>query len=210
MFESSDTSTSITLLLRVQKIDDGEAWDRFVDRYAPQVFAWCRRHKLQESDAADVTQEVMTKLVRSMRSFAYDSSRGSFRGWLKTVTQNAIRDMVADSRKQGRGAGDTRMLQVFDQICDDGASADLEERITAQYERELLDEAELRVQVRVKPTTWSAYQMTAVSQKLPLDTAQALNIPVSEVYVAKSRVIKMLREEVSMLDSSGGELSSIQ
>jgi RNA polymerase sigma-70 factor (ECF subfamily) len=102
------------------------------------------------------------------------------------------------------------MLQVFDQICDDGASADLEERITAQYERELLDEAELRVQVRVKPATWSAYQMTAVSQKLPLDTAQALNIPVSEVYVAKSRVIKMLREEVAMLDSSGEELSSIQ
>ena len=203
MSENSDTSTSITLLLRVQEIEDCEAWDRFVERYAPQVFAWCRRHKLQDSDAADVTQEVLTKLVRTMRSFAYDSSRGSFRGWLKTVTQNAIRDLVADSRKQGRGAGDTSTAKVLEQICDDTASAELEERITAQYERELLEEAGVRVQVRVKPATWSAYRMTAVEQQTPGDTATALHLPISEVYVAKSRVIKMLREEVAKLDSSG-------
>jgi DNA-directed RNA polymerase specialized sigma24 family protein len=45
--------------------------------------------------------------------------------------------------------------------------------------------------------------MTAVEQKTPGDAALALNLPVSEVYVAKSRVIKMLREEVVKLDSSG-------
>jgi RNA polymerase sigma-70 factor, ECF subfamily len=210
MSETSDTATSITLLLRVQEIGDSEAWGRFVERYAPQVFAWCRRHKLQDNDAADVTQEVLTKLVRSMKSFAYDSSRGSFRGWLKTVTQNAIRDLVADSRKQGRGAGDTLTLKLLGQICDEEASAELEERITAQYERELLDEAELRVQARVKSTTWTAYRMTAVEQASPQDTAKKLDMPVSEVYVAQSRVIKMLREEVATLDSSGSDFSSIQ
>ncbi|MFT4556512.1 MAG: RNA polymerase sigma factor [Planctomycetales bacterium] len=203
MPENSDTSTSITLLLRVQEVEDSEAWGRFVERYAPQVFAWCRRHKLQDSDAADVTQEVLTKLVRSMRSFAYDSSRGSFRGWLKTVTQNAIRDLIADSRKQGRGAGDTLTARLLEQISDETASAELEEQITAQYERELLEEAGIHVQARVKPTTWSAYHMTAVDQKTAADTAQSLNLPVSEIYVAKSRVIKMLREEVARLDSSG-------
>ncbi len=203
MPENSDTSTSITLLLRVQEIEDSEAWGRFVERYAPQVFAWCRRHKLQDSDAADVTQEVLTRLVRTMRSFAYDPSRGSFRGWLKTVTQNAIRDLIAESRKQGRGAGDTLTARLLEQISDDTASAELEERITAQYERELLEEAGMHVQARVKPTTWSAYHMTAAEQKTPAETAAALNMPVSEVYVAKSRVIKMLREEVARLDNSG-------
>lgn len=203
MPENSDTSTSMTLLLRVQEIEDSDAWGRFVERYAPQVFAWCRRHKLQDSDAADVTQEVLTKLVRTMRSFAYDSSRGSFRGWLKTVTQNAIRDLIAQSRKQGRGAGDTLTAKLLEQISDDTASAELEERITAQYERELLEEAGIHVQARVKPKTWSAYHMTAVDQKTPADAAQSLNLPVSEIYVAKSRVIKMLREEVARLDSSG-------
>lgn len=203
MSPNSDTSTSITLLLRVQEIEDSEAWDRFVERYAPQVFAWCRRHKLQDSDAEDVTQEVLTKLVRAMRSFAYDSSRGSFRGWLKTVTQNAIRDLIAECRKQGRGAGDTSNAKALEQLCDETASAELEQRIAAQYERELLEEAGVHVQARVKPATWSAYRMTAVEQQTPAEAASALNMPVSEVYVAKSRVIKMLREQVAKLDSSG-------
>jgi RNA polymerase sigma-70 factor (ECF subfamily) len=36
-----------------------EAWSEFVRLYTPLVFAHCRRHGLQEADAADVAQEVM-------------------------------------------------------------------------------------------------------------------------------------------------------
>jgi RNA polymerase sigma-70 factor (ECF subfamily) len=202
MVQSSDTSTSVTLLLRVRQLDDREAWDSFVARYAPQVYAWSRRHNLQESDAADVTQEVLSKLVRAMQTFAYDASRGSFRGWLKTATQNAVRDLVADWRRQGRGAGDTQAVRALAEICDDGASAELEQRVTEQYERELLQEAESRVQSRVQPNTWQAYRLVTAEQNSAQSTAASLQMPVSEVYVAKSRVIKMLREEVARLDDT--------
>ena len=202
MADSPDTSTSVTLLLRVRELDDREAWDRFVTAYAPQVFAWCRRHNLQDSDAADVTQEVLTRLVRTMKTFTYQPQRGSFRGWLKTVTQNAVRDLIADCRRQGRGAGDTQAAHAFASICDDAASAELEERISAQYEQELLREAEARVQARVQTKTWTAYRLTAVEQQSAQSAAEELGMPVSEVYVAKSRVIRMLRDEVTRLDAS--------
>ncbi len=204
MSHRTDTSTSVTLLLRVRELEDREAWDSFVATYAPHVFAWCRKHNLQESDAADVTQEVLTKLVRTMRSFRYDPQRGSFRGWLKTVTQNAIRDLVADCRRHGRGAGDTQAGRALAEICDDEASAELEQRITSQYEQELLREAQARVKGRVQTKTWNAYHQTAVHQQSPQSVAKELAMPVSEVYVAKSRVIRMLREEVEQLDSSAG------
>lgn len=202
MTQSSDTSTSVTLLLRVRQVEDREAWDSFVARYAPQVFAWCRRHNLQESDAADVTQEVLGKLVRAMQTFAYDASRGSFRGWLKTATQNAVRDLVADWRKQGRGAGDTQAIRALAEICDDGASEELERRVTEQYEQELLLEAEALVQSRVHQKTWQAYHRVTAGQETSQAAAAALDMPVSEVYVAKSRVIKMLREEVARLNDT--------
>ncbi len=202
MADSPDTSTSVTLLLRVRELDDREAWDCFVRAYAPQVFAWCRRHKLQDSDAADVTQEVLTRLVRTMKSFTYEPERGSFRGWLKTVTQNAVRDLIADSRRLGRGAGDTQAARAFASICDDATSAELEDRISSQYEQELLREAEARVQARVHARTWTAYRMTAVDQRSAQSAAEELNMPVSEIYVAKSRVIRMLRDEVARLDAS--------
>jgi RNA polymerase sigma-70 factor (ECF subfamily) len=57
---------------------DQSAWSAFVDRYGPQIYAWCLRWKLQEADAQDVTQMVLVKLVRQLPNFTYDPSR-SFR-----------------------------------------------------------------------------------------------------------------------------------
>jgi len=64
---------------------DQSAWSAFVDRYGPQIHAWCLRWKLQDADAQDITQMVLLKLVRHLPDFAYDPSR-SFRGWLHTLT----------------------------------------------------------------------------------------------------------------------------
>jgi DNA-directed RNA polymerase specialized sigma subunit len=87
--KNPDDDTSITLMMRVgQSPADRGAWDRFVERYQPMIRAWCLRWGSQATDADDVAQEVMTKLVTAMRTFRYDPDR-SFRAWLKTVTQNA-------------------------------------------------------------------------------------------------------------------------
>ena len=194
------TSTSATLLLRLRDLDDQEAWNDFVKRYTPQVFAWCKRNGLQDSDAGDITQDVLTKLVVAMRSFEYDSRRGSFRGWLKTVTQNAVRDLGRSWQKRTQGSGDSRVIQYLHEISRDESLDDLASQIESRYEQELLAEAEDRVKLRTKPKTWEAYRLTAVEQRPAAEVARTLEIPISEVYVAKSRVLKRLREEVSRLE----------
>ena len=201
--DNRESTTSVTLLLRLRDVTDHEAWNVFVERYAPKIFAWCRRYQLQESDAADVTQEVLAKLVSAMQSFQYDPSRGSFRGWLKTVSGNAVRDLLRSWKSHGRGSGDTQILDTFASLDDSGALNELVNQIESEYEQELLREAEQRVRLRVKPHTWSAYQLTAVEQRTSTEVARTLQMPVAEVYVAKSRVIKMLREEVRRLDGDG-------
>ncbi len=47
----------------------------------------------------DVTQEVLLRLAQKLGTFQYDPSR-SFRGWLKTVTQNALADFLADRNRR--------------------------------------------------------------------------------------------------------------
>ena len=101
---NGDLSTSSTLLFRIRDVSDSEAWGQFLERYTPRIYAWCRRYQLQESDASDITQEVLTKLIKAMQSFEYDASRGSFRGWLKTVTNNAIRDFLSSRSGSDQGA----------------------------------------------------------------------------------------------------------
>src|SRR4051812_26981460 len=92
MAEDADDRTSASLLLRLRTAPDDQAlWGEFVDRYGPLIYGWCRRWKLQESDAEDVTQDVLLRLATRMREFRYDPSR-SFRGWLKTLTRHAWSD----------------------------------------------------------------------------------------------------------------------
>ena len=63
---ADDLRTSSTLLLRLRDLSNEEAWEEFLTRYTPRIFAWCRRYNLQESDASDVTQEVLGKLLQAI------------------------------------------------------------------------------------------------------------------------------------------------
>src|SRR5690242_1472726 len=86
MQNSSVPRTSLTLLGRLRKESvDQDAWREFVRRYGPLIYSWCRKWKLQEADAQDVTQAVLVKLAQKMRTFEHDVN-GRFRGYLKTLT----------------------------------------------------------------------------------------------------------------------------
>ncbi len=208
MESDRDATTSRTLLLRLRDLDNNDAWREFHARYEPRIMNWCRRYNLQESDALDVTQEVLGKLVRAMQTFEYQPARGSFRGWLKTVTNNAIRDFLKTLSRPGRGSGDTQAHRQLDALKSKEAMAALASTIEEEGERELLREAEERVKGRVQPHTWRAYKMTVLESCKSSEVAEKLRISVSDVYVAKSRVMKMLRQEVENLNKS--PLSSSQ
>src|SRR5437762_13410699 len=99
MLNDSAARTSPSLLGRLrQETRDELAWSEFVRRYAAQILQWCRKWKLQEADAQDVTQTVLVKLAEKMRTFTYDPAR-SFRGYLKTITNYALCDFL-ESRKR--------------------------------------------------------------------------------------------------------------
>ena len=140
-----DSVTSPSLLARVRDPDDEAAWEDFVDRYAPKIFAWCRQHRLQDSDAADVTQDVLCKLVAAMQRFQYDSRRGRFRGWLKTVTANAIHDLTTDWRRKGRAVGSTGVDGWLENLADESATDQLAELVESAYREELLSAASAEV-----------------------------------------------------------------
>ena len=103
-----DSETRVTLLGRLQRDPTNQtAWGEFVEHYGRRVYDWCRKWKLQDADAEDVTQTVLLKLADKMKTFAYDPQR-SFRGWLKTVAHHAWVD-YQESRgraySQSRGTG---------------------------------------------------------------------------------------------------------
>src|SRR5262245_30716918 len=84
-------TTPVSLLERLRGEANPQAWERFVDLYTPLLYKWARRVGLDAADAADLVQDVLTKLVETLPTFAYDRNR-SFRAWLRTVTLNRWRE----------------------------------------------------------------------------------------------------------------------
>ncbi len=197
MRREHSSRTSVTLLGRLRREpNDQAAWNDFVARYRPQILQWCRRWRLQESDAQDVTQVVLLKLNGLMATFVYDPSR-SFRGWLKTLTHHAWRDLVSDQRRVGIGSGDGAMREFFESL---EAGDDLVQHLEDEFRRELMDQAMLRVRPRVAARTWDAFRLTALEGCSGNAVAAQLEMKVSHVYVARSEVKKMIQNEVRKLE----------
>jgi DNA-directed RNA polymerase specialized sigma24 family protein len=67
------------------------------------------------------------------------------------------------------------------------------------FEHELLELAMLRVEQRVKPSTWEAFRLTAIDNLPGVEVAKRLNMAVTNVFVHKHRVLKLLEDEVTIL-----------
>ena len=195
MSSSTDSETSLTLIdLLRQSPRDADAWDRFVRRYRPKIYGWCRDRGLQAADAEDVAQDVITILTRKMASFRYDPSR-RFHAWLKTITYHALSDSIA-SRCRAIGDLPTPFLETIE------ARATLERRLDEVFDRELMELAMARVRERVAAPTWEAFRLTTFEGHSGAEASRLLGIPVASVFVSKHRVQKMLREEIARLEGA--------
>ena len=193
----SGTSTSSSLLERV-KAGDQDAWSRFVDFYGPLVYAWCHRDGLQPADTADVVQEVFRCVMAGIARFRRESPQDTFRGWLRTITQNQVRDRHRAQRRRPEARGGTdaqeRLLQVPD--GDPGKPA---ESSPATPASPVIHSALDRVRGDFEPRTWKAFWMATFENRCSADIGAELGMTANAVRRAKARVLGRLREELSGL-----------
>jgi RNA polymerase sigma factor (sigma-70 family) len=193
---SQAPGTSISLLDRLRLTpDDPAAWRDFSDRYTAVIYDWCRHWRLQDADARDVTQMVMLKLIRRLRTFEYDPKK-SFRNWLRKVAHDSWADFLTE---QSRSAANGVALSRLDELP---SREDLLRHLDAEFDREVLEEAFARVQVRVEPRTWEAFRLTALEGVSGVEAARQLGTSIANVFKAKSNLLKLLGEEVRRLEGT--------
>jgi RNA polymerase sigma-70 factor (ECF subfamily) len=186
------TTTSLTLLDRLRQPNQTDAWVRFVSLYAPLLLNWASRQGLQESDAQDVVQEVLVKLVRELP--VYERGDGqSFRGWLYRLTVNQCQDFrrrVATRPLPG-AAG-------LSDVCDACRASEKEE---SDDRRRLVRRALELIRGDFNETTWTAFTRLMLEGRSATDVAAELGTTANAVYLDRHRVLTRLRQElVGMLD----------
>src|SRR5262245_13873754 len=198
MSDVCNSRTRVSLLDRIcHDPQDQASWNEFVARYSPKIYGWCRRWGLQEADAQDVTQTVLLQLATKMRRFAYDPTR-RFRAWLKTLTQHAWSDFLADRQRVATATGDSRTMDALGSVA---VRQDLEACLEEVFDLELMELATRRVRQRVEPRTWEAFRLTALDGLSGAEAAARLGMQVGAVFKAKSNVKKQLQEEIRQLEN---------
>jgi RNA polymerase sigma factor (sigma-70 family) len=76
---------TIAALVHAAVQGDKAAWDELVARFAPLVGSVAARYRLNEADAADVSQTVWLRLVQHLSSLREPAA---LPGWIVTTTRN--------------------------------------------------------------------------------------------------------------------------
>jgi RNA polymerase sigma-70 factor (ECF subfamily) len=190
------STTSVSLLARAQARQAG-AWERLVELYGPLVYHWCRQCRLAEADTADVFQEVFQSVAANLHRFRRDQEGDTFRGWLRAITRNKVRDHFRTAEHRPAAAGGTeihqQLLQVPDPLLpdDDPSEEDVTRRQLLQALEWIAGEFEER--------TWQAFWKVQVEGQDTAEVARVLRMTPAAVRKARYRVLQRLREELKDL-----------
>ena len=189
MIDQPSQATPVSLLARLRVTQGFEDWARFVKLFTPVIFRIGKRAGLSADDAIDLTQDVFVVLARTLPNFEYDSSK-SFRGWLYTITRNKLRENARGKRLPTCHLSEEMMSILGD---DSEEFMGLEAR---EYRQMIVARALRLMKQQFSSTTWKACWEHLVSGRTAADVGEELGISPGAVYVAKSRVLKRLRDEL--------------
>ena len=184
--------TSKTLLQRL-RANDSEAWRIMVQLYTPLVCHWAARGGVRGTDVEDVAQEVLKAAATHMQSFRRDRPGDSFRGWLRGITHNKVLQHFRRSQRHPRGSGGTDALVQLHSVEDAAVTSDEDEDPAEELDGLRRRALEL-VRSEFEERTWRAFWMTVVEGRSPADIAAEMGVTPTAVRMAKSRVLRRLKE----------------
>jgi RNA polymerase sigma-70 factor (ECF subfamily) len=189
--------TSLTLLQRLRG-NEPEAWRIMVQLYTPLICHWCARGGVRGADAEDVTQEVFRVAATSLEKFRREREGDSFRAWLRGITRNTMLMHYRRANRQPQASGGTDALVQLQEVAEGQTPAPEEQDPPSELEALRRRALEL-VRGQVEERTWQAFWLTAIEEQSPVEVAARLGISATAVRMAKSRVLRRLKEQFSEL-----------
>jgi RNA polymerase sigma factor (sigma-70 family) len=171
----------------------------FAGKYGPRIQTWCRSLGIQDVDSEDLAATILLRFFErdTFKDFIFEGKE-KFDRWLRKTVKNAVLDFV---RAQGRkpdtwSLGDldaqASLEQVANEMADDLSSAD-------EHDRASVEAARTRVEERVGQKTWQIFRMLMDEQRQVPEVAKLMSVTDFNVWKIRSRVLRMLREEVDRL-----------
>lgn len=193
--------TRYSLLSRLQNWDDQASWKEFFDTYWRLIYSIALKSGLSETEAQDVVQETIISVAKDIHKFKRDPALGSFKGWLRNLTRWRIADQLRwrhQPRPDHLAINDADSSLGFAQIPDPGGAMD--ELWDKEWRANLFDAAVERVRPRVKEEHFQIFDLHVIRQWPAQRVAAVLGVTIGQVYLAKFRIVALIKKEIRNLD----------
>jgi RNA polymerase sigma-70 factor (ECF subfamily) len=192
-------TTSHSLLERLKSRQDPEAWRRWLAVYEPWLRAWLCRHQLQPADVEDLLQDILVVVSQKLPAFVHNGRPGSFRTWLRTILVNQVRYFLR-GRRQRQALTPAPLPDWLEQLED--PASELSRQWDVEHDREVVRRLLAAVRPEFQPQTWEVFRLLVLEDRPAAEVARLCGMETNAVYVAKSRVLTRLRQELrGLLDT---------
>lgn len=194
--------TRASLLERLKNLDDSKSWQEFFDTYWDLIYGVAIKSGLSPADAEDVVQETVIHAARHIGEFKYDPTL-SFKAWLLHATRWRIIDQirkrspVAISSSHNRD--DTTRTKTVERIPAP-TGYDLDAKWDSEWREHIQQKALDRIRNSVNPKHYQIFD-AHVLRAWPVEKViLTLHVSEDQVYKVKSRLMQLLKKEVSRLE----------
>ncbi len=174
-----------------------EAFGQFVARYQPRIKDCCRqRWQLQDADAEDLSASILLRfLERDVLGVFVFQSKEKFYHWLDTVVKSAVLSFLRDRGREpdAWSVGNVEAQEALEKVAEDVGLFCAEDYARVQAAR-------ARVEKRVDPKTARAFRMLVDEGAKVEEVVRTLGMTKVAVWQARSRFLRLLREEFRDLD----------
>ncbi len=185
--------TRDSLILKITQGGDPLSWEEFFAIYRPFLFGVVKRSGVQDQDASDIVQDVFVTLIRALPQFEYQSEKGRFRGWLKTLVRNTTIDWF---RRRGRA----REVPLDEMRGTPDLPAD-DCEWDAAYRTQVVNVALQRLEAESQSTTWFCFDQHILKGRQASEVGSECGLAAGAVYVNASRTLARLRRKCAACDT---------
>ena len=187
------TTTSLSLLARACREDDSQSWSRLAQLYSPLLKTWLRRFDVQDADAEDIVQDVLGLVSQKLPDFRHNRRKGAFRSWLRAILITRLKEFWRLRQKRPVPTGKSSFLSQLEELED--SQSEMSQLWDSEHDEFVLRRLLDCVKPRFESQTWRAFCSQVLEEKSANVVAAELGISLSSVYVAKSRVLRALKQE---------------
>lgn len=177
-------STRASLLSRVRDFEDASGWSEFDRIYRPLLTRYARQRGLGLDEAEEIAQQCLEIIVGRIKDF---QRRQRFRSWLRRLVENKVKQHFA-LRKNGVPM-DPDLLQGFA-----GTEPSPADSWEADWNRTHLEYFIGSLSSEFAPHNLLAFECYVLDELPVPRIAELLGMTPNQIYVAKSRVIRRIRE----------------